>query len=125
MTAMADDVELTVYFDRECPLCRRVAGWLERQPTWVPLHLESAQTAAGSGCPLRLDELLAQVTVIASDGAVYRGVNAWLVCLWGLRRWRGLALRLAGPRLRPWAVRLFGLLTGLARASRRRRDARS
>jgi predicted DCC family thiol-disulfide oxidoreductase YuxK len=116
---MADDVELTVFFDRDCPLSRRVARWLVRQPTFVPLRVQAAQSAAGR-CPLALDDLLAQVTVTASDGAVYRGVNAWLVCLWALRRWRGFALRLAAPQRRQWAARLFGLLTGLAAAGKRR-----
>jgi predicted DCC family thiol-disulfide oxidoreductase YuxK len=116
---MADDVELTVFFDRDCPLCRRVARWLLRQPLFVPLRVQAAQSAAGRRCPLALDDLLAQVTVTASDGAVYRGVNAWLVCLWALRRWRGFALRLAAPQRRQWAARLFGLLTGLADASKR------
>ena len=40
--------------------------------------------AAARGCPLDPRSLLDQVTVTASDGAVYRGSNAWIVVLWAL-----------------------------------------
>ncbi len=116
----ARPLELTVFVDGDCPLCRRVADWLLRQPTFVTLHVRRAQSAAGTAaCPLSLDQLLEKVTVTASDGAVYRGTKAWLVCLWALRNWRGFAMRLAGPRLLPWANRLFALVTGLAKKSKR------
>ena len=53
-----------------------------------------------------LIDLLGDVTVVADTGAVYRGDSAWLVCLWALDGYRGLALRLATPRLRPLARRM-------------------
>jgi len=108
------DLALTVYFDGDCGLCRRVAGWLDGQPKFVPVRCIAAQTAAASGCPFDLQSLLAQITVTASDGAVYRGTNAWLVVLWALRSYRGWSLRLSAPDRRRWAERLFAVITGLA-----------
>ncbi|HEX5052290.1 MAG TPA: DCC1-like thiol-disulfide oxidoreductase family protein [Planctomycetota bacterium] len=112
------DLELTVYFDGDCAFCRRVAAWLEGQPKYVPVHCVAAQAAGRGGCPLTLEALLAQVTVTASDGAIYRGTNAWLICLWALRRYRAWSLRLASARLRPWAERLFAVVTGFAKWTR-------
>lgn len=115
-----DDLELTVYFDADCGFCRRVATWLDRQPQFVPVHCVPAQAAAAGGCPIDLPSLLQQVTVIATDGAVYRGTNAWLVVLWALRHYRAWALRWSAPDRRRWAERLFAVITGLAALTRRR-----
>ena len=113
--AMDDaDLELTVWFDADCAFCRRVAAWLQRQPKYLPLHCVAAQAAQGRGCLLTPAALLEQVTVTASDGAVYHGTNAWLICLWALRRYRPWSLRLASEAWRPWAERLFALVASFA-----------
>jgi hypothetical protein len=95
-----------------------VARWLDDQPKFVPLRCVPARESAAAGCPIGVDELLAQVTVTASDGAVYRGTNAWLVCLWALRNYRGWSMRLSSAALRPWAERLFALVAGVAARTR-------
>ena len=82
------DLHLTVWFDADCGLCTRVARWLDRQPKFVPVRCVPAQHASTGGCPLDTAALLDKVTVIASDGAVYRGDNAWIVVLWALRGYR-------------------------------------
>lgn len=107
-------LQLRVFFDGDCGLCRRVAAWLDAQPKFVPVECVAAQAADGDSCPLSVQELLGKVTLIASDGAVYRGTNAWLVCLWALRNYRAWSLRLSGPALRPWAERLFATITQVA-----------
>jgi len=114
------DLSLVVWFDGDCGFCRRVASWLQTQETLVPVQLVAAQRARDAGCPIDLASLLAQLTVTASDGAVYRGTNAWIVVLWALRSHRALALRFATPRWRPWAERLFGAIAGIASWTKRR-----
>ena len=114
-------LELTVYFDADCGLCRRVVDWLRNQPKFVPLHCVAAQSGvadAGATCPLDADQLLDQLTVMGSDGAVYRGTKAWIMCLWSLRDYRGWAMRLSTETLWPWARRLFAVITGLANLTR-------
>lgn len=112
---------LTVWFDGDCPLCTRIAAWLGRQPQFVPLRCVAAQRAPAQGCPLDARALLEKLTVIANDGAVYRGTNAWLTVLWALRRYRAWSLRLAQPRWRPLAERAFATITGVASWTKRRR----
>lgn len=116
-----DDLALTVYFDGDCGFCRRVAQWLQGQPKYVPMHLVAAQNAATTGCPYGLDALLEQITVVANDGAVYRGTNGWLVVLWALQDYRGWSVRLSAPSRRRWAERLFAVIGGLASLTKKRR----
>lgn len=114
------DLSLTVFFDGDCGLCTRVAKWLDRQPKFVPVRCIAARDAGANGCPFDLPTLLAQVTVTASDGAVYRGTNAWITVLWALRDYRRWALRFATPRWRPLAERLFAGIAGVAAWTKRR-----
>lgn len=119
------DLSLTVYFDGECSFCCRVAKWLDAQPKLVPLRCVAAQSVTGPdgaarGCSLSLAEMLEKVTVTASDGALYRGTNAWIIVLWALRRYRRWSLRFATPRWRPAAERLFATIAGFASLTRRR-----
>ena len=44
---------------------------------------------------------------------VYAADDAWLMCLWALSGYRGLALRLASPRLRPLAGRVIAAASAL------------
>ena len=106
---------LTVYFDADCGLCRRVVKWLDGQAKFVPLHCVAAQSqSSAAGCPTDADELLDNLTVTASNGAVYHGTKAWIMCLWALRDYRGWSMRLSSEALWPWARRLFGMITSLA-----------
>lgn len=117
------DLSLTVWFDGDCPLCARVARWIDAQPKLLPVACVPAQAAPGRGCPLGLDALLADVTVTCSDGAVYRGSNAWIIVLWALRRYRAWALHFAKPRWRPLANALFATVSGVAKWTKRRRGS--
>jgi predicted DCC family thiol-disulfide oxidoreductase YuxK len=101
---------LTVLYDGGCPLCRAARHWLAGRAQLVPLEfVEAGSPAARQRFPgLDHARTLAEVTVVADTGAVYAGDSAWLVCLWALDGYRGLALRLASPRLRPLARRVVG-----------------
>lgn len=96
---------LTVLTDQECPLCRRFAAWLARQPLLVPLELVPAASAqARRRFPsLDHDRTLEEVTVVGADGSVWTHEHAWVMCLWATRSHRGLAERLASPHLLPLA----------------------
>ena len=105
-------VSLTALYDERCPLCRRLKGWLGEQATLLPIEFLAADSAlAHERFPLLDHERTTRVlTVVCSDGAVYEGERAWLVCGWALPGWQpltehfGTGLRLRFVRLAARAV---------------------
>ena len=102
---------LTVLYDADCALCRTARAWLATRAQLVPLEfLPAGSTEVGRRYPALLADPgggpLADITVVADDGGVYTGDAAWLVCLWALDGYRGLAACLARPDLRPVARRV-------------------
>ncbi|WP_081795087.1 DCC1-like thiol-disulfide oxidoreductase family protein [Nocardioides sp. URHA0020] len=102
---MPTDLRLTVLNDPACPLCRRFADWLARQPLLVPLDLVPAGSAEARTRFPTLDHARTaeEITVIGSDGSVWTREHAWVMCLWATRSHRGAALRLSRPSLLPLA----------------------
>lgn len=90
---------LTVLYDQDCPLCRHVRGWLERQPKLVPLDFVPAGTPQARQRFPALDHArtLREITVIGDSGQVYEGAAAWVVCLWALSGFRAVSHRFATP----------------------------
>lgn len=103
---------LTVLYDEHCPLCIRSARWLQSQQTFLALEC----LAAGSPETLRrYGELFRaerkELKVIDDRGGVYRGTDAWLMCLFALVDYREWANRLATPSLKPLARTAFEALS--------------
>ena len=103
---------LYVLYDPNCGLCTSVKGWLARQPAYVPLH----PIAAGSPEAIKLfpgmpAERSGELAVISDNGEVYFGDHAWIMCLYALRDYRGMAKRLASPRLKPLAREAFAFIS--------------
>jgi len=105
----AENAALTVLYDVPCALCCRARYWLAEQPKYVPM----AFVAAGSNEARRRfpgldhDATLEELTVVGWGGEVYKGANAWVMCLWALKRYRSAALRLSEPEMPPVARRLI------------------
>jgi predicted DCC family thiol-disulfide oxidoreductase YuxK len=80
-------------------MCSRFRQWLVDQPHAVPLDT----VAAGSPEARRLlpaldhDASLRDVTVVGSDGQLWTGASAWVMCLWATVAHRETALRLSTP----------------------------
>ena len=104
---------LTVLYDPNCGLCRRVHEWLEEQPKLVPLRLVPVKSdEAHSRFPMLDQEpTVNDLTVISDDGAVYYGPKAWLMVLWALCRYREWSYRLATPELLPTTRRVVSLIS--------------
>ncbi|MCB0893889.1 MAG: DUF393 domain-containing protein [Nocardioides sp.] len=104
-TRGAETTALTVLTDADCPLCRSFAAWLGQQALLVPLEVLPAGSAEARRRYPALDHgrTLEEVTVVGADGAVWTQERAWVMCLWATRAHRGLAERLATPRLLPLA----------------------
>ncbi len=108
---------LTILYDSQCELCRRARAWLEGQQQFVPLRFVAAGQEEARRLFPELDRqaTAVELTVVADSGAVYRGEKAWILCLWALRQYRQVALRLGSPGAL-WAARQF-----VERVSRGRR----
>lgn len=103
---------LYVLFDRNCVLCTRAAKWLEWEPSYLSIRcLPSDSIAAVRRFPtIVASGVASEVIVIADTGEVYRGDAAWLMCLYALRRYRPLAMRLARPGWRPMVKRAIAFI---------------
>jgi predicted DCC family thiol-disulfide oxidoreductase YuxK len=115
---------LTVLYDASCGLCRTARSWLASRAQLVPLEFVAAGSpeARRRYPALGVEQTLADITVVADDGGVYTGDAAWLMCLWALDGYRGLAARLAQPRLRPLARQVARSAGSLREAIGRHRD---
>lgn len=104
---------LTVFYDADCGICSAFRRWMGKEPAHVALRFLPYDSAeAARLCP----DLLArggdrEIIVMADDGRLWQGAEAWVTCLWALRRWRGWARRLASPALLPLAARICRLVS--------------
>ena len=98
-----DQLSLTVLYDARCPLCRRLRRWLGEQPTLRSISFVAASSPEARTRFPQLDHerTTRTLTVVASDGAVYEGERAWLMCGWVLPSWQPVAEHFGtGIRLR-------------------------
>jgi predicted DCC family thiol-disulfide oxidoreductase YuxK len=104
---VGDEIDLTVLYDDRCPLCRRLEHWMSAQSTLRPVtFLAAASAEARQRYPALDHERTTRVlTVVTSDGAVFEGERAWVVCAWALPVWQPLTEHATG-RVRLRLVRL-------------------
>jgi len=102
-----DVIGLTVLYDERCPLCRRLRRWLASRPALCRVGFVAADSADARERFPHLDHARTTrvLTVVDSDGRVYEGERAWLVCAWSIPGWRPVTEQL-GTGLRLRAVRL-------------------
>jgi predicted DCC family thiol-disulfide oxidoreductase YuxK len=104
---------LTLLYDPECGLCRRVQGWLAEQPKLIELRMIPIKTdSARRRFPHLNHEMTSEdLTAITDQGAVYFGAKAWLMVLWTLTKYREWSYRLAAPELLPTTRRVVSLVS--------------
>lgn len=105
--------KLTVLYDASCGFCVKCRWWIEYQPKLVDVEM---LPSGGPDARARFPELDApgfkdELLAVDDQGGVYRGTDAWLVCLWALEEYREWAERLASPLLRPLARGAFAALS--------------
>lgn len=98
---------LTVLFDPTCQLCRKAAGWLAQQDSYVTLSFVAAGSPAARSAFPGIDHEATrnQLTVIGDGGEVYYDERGWLMCLWALKKYRTMAIRFSQPGMLPAAKR--------------------
>jgi predicted DCC family thiol-disulfide oxidoreductase YuxK len=97
---------VTVWFDGNCPLCRREIAWIRRLDRRGAIRFVDA-TSGEANCPIHRADLLARFHA-SENGALLSGAAAFAAM------WRAI------PLLRPLglAARLPGVLAMLERAYR-------
>jgi predicted DCC family thiol-disulfide oxidoreductase YuxK len=100
---------ITIVYDAACGLCTRAKDWITQQAPLVGVQfVPSGSSEASRRFPhLPADEL----AVVANTGEVWLGNHAWIVCLWALRGYRDLALRLTSPLLVLMAREAFAVVS--------------
>jgi predicted DCC family thiol-disulfide oxidoreductase YuxK len=104
---------LTVLYDPDCGLCRRVHAWLAEQRQLVELKLIPIKSDEARHRFPHLDHEVTSkdLTVIGDHGDVYFGPKAWLMVLWALVGYREWSYRLAAPELLPTVRRVVSLIS--------------
>ncbi|MFF5702377.1 thiol-disulfide oxidoreductase DCC family protein [Streptomyces sp. NPDC012794] len=116
---------LTVLYDADCPVCVHIRNWLGRQRQLVPLRLMPAASAeARRRFPeLAHAETLREITVVGDAGQLWRGADAFVVCLWALAEHRAKADWLATPAGRPFARAAMHTAAAVRHAVRSKSEA--
>lgn len=104
-------MELTVYYDVHCALCRRCREWLQDQATHVPLRFVEADADQARRLLPELPWLGTELVVVADDGSAWIGPAAFIVCLWATVRYRDWSWRLSRPLVAPTAESFFHLVS--------------
>lgn len=104
-------MELTVYYDVHCALCRRCRQWLEDQAQRVPLRFVEADAEQARTLLPQLPWLGTELVVVASDGSAWIGPAAFIMCLWATERYHSWAWRLSHPIMAPTAESFFHLVS--------------
>jgi len=106
-------MKLSVLYDPQCGFCVKCRWWLLEQPKFVPMDFHPAGTRETARLfpELHTTGKPEELIVVDSEGGVYRGTDAWLMCLWALEEYREWADRLAAPALKPFARAAFGMVS--------------
>lgn len=99
---------LTVFYDARCGLCAGVKTLLDKEACFVPLHFVPYDSRKACHLFPAIEDFRPgeELLVLSDEGALYRGGDAWIICLWATVRFRAWSLRLARPALRPLAARI-------------------
>jgi predicted DCC family thiol-disulfide oxidoreductase YuxK len=106
-------VKLYVLYDHGCGLCSHVVQWMSQQHSSCEVHYVAAGSTDARRMfpelvsPARPEELI----VVSGEGVVYRGDDAFIMCLYALDAYRRLAVRISRPTFRPLARRLFSMIS--------------
>ena len=102
---------LTIVYDEHCAVCRRARDWLLTQPTFLPIELIAAGSAAARARYRGLPWMGKELVAADDQGNVWVGPAAFLTALWATRRYRAWSYRLSGDKLAPLAQSFFKMVS--------------
>lgn len=103
---------MEVYYDGRCAMCCTFHEWVHRQQRAYVVSFVAYQSP-------RAEALFSGVTkldperdlIVRTDqAAVFRGEEAWVLCLHSCKNYQNWARRLASPRMLPLARKLCDLI---------------
>ena len=115
--------KLTILFDAACQFCWGCRGWMQEQAAFlelefVPSRSREAQARfpglvppAAAGPEICNVDKSDELIVISDEGGVYRGSDAFIMCLYALEDYREYSEWLTRPLLRPLARKAFEMLS--------------
>lgn len=103
---------LTVLYDEDCALCWRCRVWIEGQEQLVPVRFVSSQMPGIQEWANGLLPVGDELVVVDNQGQVWVGPDAFITCLWALRRYRSMANHLQRPGMSGVAKATFHHLSG-------------
>ena len=112
MTLPNQLTRIEVFYDGRCGMCCSFHEWINRQPrafeiAFIPYQAAKAERVfpgIGTLDPAR------EMIVRTSRNEIYRGAEAWVLCLFSCANHQTAARRLAGPGLLPVAIQACRVL---------------
>jgi len=120
--------KIEVFYDGRCGMCCSFHEWIHRQERafqidFVPYQAERAEEVFPG---IHTLDPAREMIVRADNGEIYRGAEAWVMCLYSCANHRDMAKRLARPAMLAVAIRVCHLLAanrhGLSKVFFRRKD---
>lgn len=104
--------KIEVYYDGRCGMCCTFHEWLNKQERatevdFIPYQSERAVEVFPE--ILNLDPAT-EMVVRTDEGEIYKGAEAWVLCLHSCKAFQGVAHRMANPMLLPLAKKTCNLL---------------
>lgn len=112
-------MRLTIVYDGDCGFCRWSRDWLAGQRLLVPVTFRPSSDPEARCCWGHIDGYGDELFVVADDGSIWTGTDAFVMALWATaahrRRVAGLTGPIARALLRQLSARrghLSGMLDG-------------
>ena len=104
---------LTIFYDPCCGLCRSFRIWMMAQPSYCRMEFVPYSSGLARRLLPEIENMDAgrEIVVMNDEGDIWQGPEAWVTCLWVLKKWRGWARRMASPALLPLADKVCHLIS--------------
>lgn len=104
---------IVILYDADCGLCTWTRRWMSRQPAFLDVVFVPAGSERARQMFPSIERFAGpdDLVVVSDEGGVYRGPDAWILCLYALVDFREWSERLASPILRPLARKAFAMLS--------------
>jgi predicted DCC family thiol-disulfide oxidoreductase YuxK len=88
---------MAIVYDGTCNFCIRCAAWISRQQPAIALTLLPSTDPCVRAAYGRIEGFGQELMVVADNGQVWSGPDAFIVAMWCLAAFRHLACNLSGP----------------------------